>query len=104
MPLDLGFALHMPAHLLSARESPLRPYIIGGASYVLIDATNGNTADDEAGWYAGGGFEIGPRKGIGFMFEALFRGVKVDIRQADGSSADGKIDTPAANAGIYCRW
>lgn len=106
VPLDLGVAIHMPTTWLSDdREIPIRPFAMGGASYVFVDSSGDFEGDDEAGWYAGGGVEIGQRRGLGLLLEVFYRGVEIELdSDTPGADTDAEVDGVNAHAGLYYRW
>jgi hypothetical protein len=83
-----------------------RPYIGGGGSYIFLD-TNVGEVDDEAGYYVMAGFEAGGvGGGVGFVAEAMYRGVEtqVDVDPDDDEDVDLDLSGFAANVGIIWRF
>lgn len=83
-------------------EDMINPYISGGANFVFVDSSVGD-ANNEWGWYAGGGLEIGPPEGLAGMVEVLYRDVDGDL---DLGETDVRYDLGgvAANVGLLYRW
>lgn len=72
IPLEAGIRLDF------ARETAFNPFVSGGLSYHLLDSEFGEV-DDEFGWYAGGGFELGAQQGAGLFVEALYRDIEGSV-------------------------
>ncbi|MES1240108.1 MAG: outer membrane beta-barrel protein [Acidobacteriota bacterium] len=87
------------------------PYIGGGASYFMLDTSEGDI-DDEVGWYAVVGAEFGRQpSGLGFMAEAIYRGVEATVTEdSDGFPDDVhddvnlNLDGLGVNAGLVWRF
>lgn len=103
IPIEAGVALNF------LPEQPLNPYIMGGAGYHFLD-TNRGSIDDEFGWYAGGGVEIGGPENVAFVVEALYRGIEGEVDDDDEDvvvvrdDIDIDLSGLAVNAGIQYRW
>ena len=79
LPLEIG------ARWMFSPGSELRPYVGAGASYMLVNLSQGD-ADDEWGYYLMGGFGIFMWDEAGcFYFEALYR--KADATLQYGSTS-----------------
>lgn len=103
LPVDLGLRADF------APESRVNPYVGGGASYFFLDSDFGDV-DDEAGWYALGGLEIGS-----FFVEAAYRGAEATVENDPDDFDDFddidfeeetavELDGFAANAGFVWRF
>lgn len=107
-PLDFGLAYNF------AREAVVNPYLGGGASYVLFEvdvvgpvAGEGGRVEDEFGWYAVAGIEIGASRHLGFFLEGLYRSVKANVEGNGVFSFDNvslDFTGPAANLGVLFSW
>lgn len=108
IPLEAGLRLDF------AREERVNPFISGGFSYHLLDSDFGNV-DDEFGWYAGGGVEIGAHQGVGFFAEAIYRDIDGsveidpdDFDDIDDLDFDGNVPVDltglGANLGLVWRF
>ncbi len=72
IPLEAGLVLR-------AGEENVNPYLGAGAGYYILNGNStGSTryeVDDEVGWYAVGGLELGLGKTTALYVEAMYRGV-----------------------------
>ncbi len=67
MPADVGAFLKFPLG-----DSPVSLYGQGGVTWYFLDSDDVEI-DDEVGWYAGGGVEIGLGDGLALFAEAQYR-------------------------------
>lgn len=78
IPIDLGVNWNF------ARGEPINFFLAGGGTYFMLD-TNAFEIDDEFGFYAGTGLEVGSGS-MSFYAEALYRSVEGSIRgELEGS-------------------
>ena len=90
-----------------AENEAFSPYVGGGASYYLLDTSEGDI-DDELGWYAVVGAEFARQpSGLGFMAEAIYRGVEATVTEdSDGfpdhvhDDVNLNLDGFGVNAGL----
>jgi opacity protein-like surface antigen len=61
------------------RDTPVTPYVGGGAAYYLLSTNRGST-QDEVGWYAVAGLDITSPSRVGFNVEAIYRGVRGTVK------------------------
>lgn len=85
-------------------------YIGGGGTYTFLDSNQGQL-DDDVGYYAEIGFQVGKPKGASFFAEALYRKTKGTVEgvQSPGDpSVTEDVSTDlsgaAANVGVSWRW
>lgn len=104
IPVELGLTVNF------ARRTSFNPYVGGGATYVLLER-DGGSVDDEVGWYAVGGFELGNPRGFGFLVEGIWRQVEatVEVRREAGTvilreAVDLNLDGFGIHAGFLWRW
>ncbi|HEX3127892.1 MAG TPA: outer membrane beta-barrel protein [Thermoanaerobaculia bacterium] len=101
IPLEAGLRFDF------APNEAFSPYIGGGASYVMLDTTEGDI-DDEVGWYAVLGAEFARQpSGLGFMVEGIYRGVEATVTEDDDGFPDHvhddvnlNLDGFGVNAGL----
>ena len=105
IPLEAGLRFDF------AENEAFSPYVGGGASYLLLDTTEGDI-DDEVGWYAVVGAEFARQpSGLGFMAEAIYRGVEATVTEDDDGFPDDvhedvslNLDGFGVNAGLVWRF
>lgn len=103
IPLEAGVAFKF------AEGARFSPYIGGGAGYYLLDTTEGDI-DDEVGYYAVLGTDIGSPSGLSFMVEGIYRSMEATVRGSfgDDPSVDEDVDIQLGglglNAGIVWRF
>ncbi|MGH9749132.1 MAG: outer membrane beta-barrel protein [Candidatus Polarisedimenticolia bacterium] len=94
-PVDGGLRVNL------LPSGPVNPYVGAGVTYYFLDPDQGDM-DDETGWYAAAGLELGGDSGR-FFVEALWR--KLDTSISFGIfDADAQFDGLAINAGGVWRW
>lgn len=94
-----------------AENEAFSPYVGGGASYYLLDTSEGDI-DDEVGWYAVVGAEFARQpSGLGLMAEAIYRGVEATVTEdSDGfpdhlhDDVNLNLDGFGVNAGLVWRF
>ena len=94
-----------------AQGAAFNPYIGGGASYIMLDTTEGDI-DDEVGYYAVLGSEFGQQgSGLSFMAEAIYRNVEATVVEDEDGFPDDidedvglRLDGLGVNAGIVWRF
>jgi Outer membrane protein beta-barrel domain len=79
LPLDVGLRFNL------AHYEVVNPYVGGGATYYLLDSDSGNV-DDEVGWYALAGLNLGR-----FFVEADYRDVSATVKR-NGELPDAIVD------------
>jgi hypothetical protein len=101
LPIDVSLQYRFPT------DGTFHPWIGGGASYFLIDTTrSGVDVDDETGWHASAGAQIGDRSGVNFFAEAVYRSTEATLERRSNDNVDlvdrVKIDLDgfAVNAGL----
>lgn len=94
VPLDLGLQVHiLPNEFLD-------PYILGGVSYVYIDADRYDF-DEEFGAYAGGGLQLNLFSSLSIFSEVIYRDLQVD---SDSFGSDElSLDGVTVNTGLKLR-
>jgi opacity protein-like surface antigen len=105
IPLEAGLRFGF------ADNEAFSPYVGGGASYYLLDTSEGDI-DDEVGWYAVLGAEFARQpSGLGFMAEAIYRGVEATVTEDDDGFPDDirddvslNLDGFGVNAGLVWRF
>jgi opacity protein-like surface antigen len=105
IPLEAGLRFDF------AENEAFSPYVGGGASYYLLDTSEGDI-DDEVGWYAVVGAEFARQpSGLGIMAEAIYRGVEATVTEdSDGFPDDIhddvtlNLDGFGVNAGLVWRF
>jgi hypothetical protein len=105
IPLEAGLRFDF------AEGSAFSPYIGGGASYIMLDTTEGDI-DDEVGYYAVLGSEFGQRgSGLSFMAEAVYRNVEATVTEDEDGFPDDvrddvilRLDGLGVNAGVVWRF
>lgn len=108
VPIEVGLRFNL------GENRRFNPYIGGGATYYLIDSDFGEV-DDEAGWYARLGAELGAVTGNGFFVEAGYRDVEAtvendpaDFEDFDDLEFEEKVAVdlagPTVHAGYVWRW
>lgn len=105
IPLEAGLRFDF------AEGEAFSPYVGGGASYVMLDTTEGDI-DDEVGWYAVLGAEFARQpSGLGFMAEAIYRGIEATVTEDEDGFPDDvnedvilNLDGFGVNAGLVWRF
>lgn len=100
VPLDAGIAINFN------RYGNANPFLGVGGSYYLLDTDRG-LIDDEFGWYAVAGLEVGVHERWAILFEALYRDVQAEVEGNDlGDITSIPLDLGggAANLGLMLRW
>lgn len=105
IPLEAGLRFDF------AEGAAFSPYVGGGASYIMLDTTEGDI-DDEVGYYAVLGSEFGQRdSGLSFMAEAIYRNVEATVSEDEDGFPDDirddvilRLDGLGVNAGIVWRF
>lgn len=105
IPLEAGLRFDF------AEGAAFSPYVGGGAGYYLLDTTEGDI-DDEVGYYAVLGAELGQRdSGLSFMAEAIYRGMEATVSEDSDGFPDHvhddvalNLDGLGVNAGIVWRF
>ena len=87
-----------------AEGQRVNPYIGGGLGYHLLDTSRGDV-NDEVGWYAVGGVDIGTRAGFSINVEGIYRGIEATVDNADNDTdvrdeVDLDLDGFGINAGL----
>jgi len=107
-PIEIGLRFHLGS------GSTFRPFLGGGASYFLLDSDFGEI-NDELGYYATIGAEIGDGRGADFVIEGLWRKasarIDVDPERLDDiddlevqDHANFDIDGLGVNLGVIWRF
>jgi opacity protein-like surface antigen len=105
IPLEAGLRFDF------APNEAFTPYVGGGAGYYLLDTSEGDI-DDEVGWYAVVGAEFARQpSGLGFMAEAIYRGIEATVKEDSDGFPDHihddvalNLDGLGVNAGIVWRF
>jgi hypothetical protein len=105
IPLEAGLRFDF------AEGEAFSPYVGGGASYIMLDTTEGDI-DDEVGYYAVLGAEFGNRpSGLSFMAEAIYRNVEATVTEDEDGFPDDvrddvilRLDGLGVNAGLVWRF
>jgi opacity protein-like surface antigen len=105
IPLEAGLRFDF------AENEAFSPYVGGGASYYLLDTSEGDI-DDEVGWYALVGAEFARQpSGLAFMAEAIYRGIEATVTEDNDGFPDDvrddvnlNLDGLGVNAGIVWRF
>lgn len=84
LPVDVGLRLG-----IGRRRAGLRPYLGAGGTYYKIEGDVGDV-DDEVGYYALFGLELGDERGPRFFVEADYRTVEATVTE----DVDDPIDLP----------
>lgn len=91
IPLEAGLRFDF------AEGEAFSPYVGGGAGYYLLDTSEGDI-DDEVGWYAVLGAEFARQpSGLGFMAEAIYRGMEATVTEDEDGFPDDIRDDVAIN-------
>lgn len=95
IPLEAGLAFKF------AEGTRFSPYIGGGAGYYLLDTTAGDI-DDEVGFYAVVGTDIGSSSGLSFMVEGIYRSMEATVRGDldEDPDVDEDVDIQLGGLGI----
>lgn len=97
IPIEAGIAFKF------AQDARVSPYLGGGAGYYMLD-TSEFDIDDELGWYAVAGADIGGgSSGLGFNVEAIYRSMEATVREdADGrpGDIDEEVDLDLGGVGL----
>lgn len=105
-PLELGLRVHL------TQSDVFQPYLSGGGSYFLLDSDFGEV-DDELGYYAALGANIGDREGASFFIEGIWRKATAQVRldpeeldQIDDLDVEDRadIDLDGVGANLGVRW
>jgi opacity protein-like surface antigen len=105
IPLEAGLRFDF------AENEAFSPYVGGGVGYYLLDTSEGDI-DDEVGWYALVGTEFARQpSGLGFMAEAIYRGIEGTVKEDNDGFPDHihdnvklNLDGLGVNAGIVWRF
>lgn len=108
LPAEIGLRFNF------ASESSFRPYLAGGASYFFLDSDFGEI-NDELGYYAALGANIGDPDGANFFIEGIWRKataeVELDPDDLDDiddldvdDHADLDLDGIGLNLGVRWDW
>jgi opacity protein-like surface antigen len=60
-------------------DTPITPYLGGGAAYYLLSTNQGST-QDEVGWYGVAGLNFNTQSKVGFNVEAIWRDVRGTVK------------------------
>ena len=96
IPLEAGVAFNF------ADDSPVSPYVGGGAGYYLLNASDFEM-DDEVGWYVVGGLDFGRQaSGMAFNVEAIYRGIEASVRNEEDElpEVDENVDLDLSGLGL----
>ena len=96
MPIDAGVAFNF------APDMAINPFVGAGVSYFLLD-TNVGDIDDEVGWYAVVGGELGMAEGISLMAELMYRDVEGTVEDG-GVTSQPDIDLSGITANVGAAW
>ena len=107
IPAEAGLVITFPV------SKQFKPYAGGGAGYYFADATveadgmdEDIDIDDEIGYYAVGGFEIGLAENFYIFAEYKYTWVEIDTFVIEDVEFEGKtvLDGPGGNAGLLLKW
>lgn len=103
--IEAGAVLRMPL------SDTLALYVGGGGGYYLLEADSdlGDVdIDDEAGWYAVAGLEIGLSDSVAIIAEAKYTSLEATAQNDDidelRDGADVDLTGLGANAGLMLKW
>lgn len=88
IPLEAGLAFKF------AENERFSPYIGGGAGYYMLDTSRGEI-DDEVGYYAVLGADIGSPDGLSFVAEAIYRSMEATVTDEEDPTDPDIVDDVA---------
>lgn len=107
IPAEVGLITTFPVN------KQFKPYVGGGVGYYFADATveadgmdEDIDIDDEIGYYAVGGFEIGLADNFYVFVEYKYTWVEINTFVIEDVEFEGKtkLDGPGGNAGLLLKW